>query len=147
MTYKLVLFFFRGGTFRGVFDHLGELRSLIPSRVNLMALTATATKTLRHQVCVVLGMVEYDLDKPNVYLECQELQSIAETLLPVADELKKQRTSMPRTIIFCKKRVICSQIYSFFRYYLREEFTKPPGKNESSPKFRYTPRCQRKKSY
>ncbi len=64
-----------------------KLDALVPSRIKMMALTATATKTLRQQICHVLGMFDYVLvekspDKPNVYLECQEFQSIVETFLP-----------------------------------------------------------------
>ena len=34
---------------------------------------------------------------------------------------------MKRIIIFCKKRILCNQIYSFFLYFLHDEFTDPPG--------------------
>ena len=34
--------FFRGDKFRLAYDHLGDLRSLLSSHVNIMALTATA---------------------------------------------------------------------------------------------------------
>lgn len=99
---------FRGGTFRTLFDRLGELRSLVPSRINFMALTATATKTLRLEICTILGMKDYTLverspDKANVYLACQEFQSIVETFAPIAEKLKNERIAMGRIIIFCKK--------------------------------------------
>ncbi len=38
------------------FSMLGEVRSLIPGRVNIMALTATATKLTRQKVVRILGM-------------------------------------------------------------------------------------------
>ena len=41
----------------------------------------------------------------------------------IADTLKKERLNM---IIFCKQRLLCSQLYSFFKFLLREEFTEPP---------------------
>ena len=46
----------RGDEFRVEFSHLGEVWSLIPEHVNIMALTATATRTLRSDVCYILGM-------------------------------------------------------------------------------------------
>lgn len=53
-----------GDEFRVAFAHIGELRSLLPSEVRVMALTATATKsTLRHvqarlsmQMLIVVGL-------------------------------------------------------------------------------------------
>ena len=37
---------YRGDDFRELFKRIGELRAIIPSTVNMMAVTATATKTL-----------------------------------------------------------------------------------------------------
>ena len=45
-----------GETFRWLLLRVGEVRSLIPLVVYLMALTATATKQLRGNVARVLGM-------------------------------------------------------------------------------------------
>ncbi len=53
--------FFRGGSFRCAFDEVGDIRALVPSRIKMMALTATATKTLRQEICHVLGMFDYVL--------------------------------------------------------------------------------------
>ena len=36
--------YFRGDSFRKTFAIIGEVRSIIPSHVNIMALTITATK-------------------------------------------------------------------------------------------------------
>ena len=48
----------RGQSFRKVFAHLGEVRSLIPEDVRVVALTATATVHTRKAVCKLLGMVD-----------------------------------------------------------------------------------------
>lgn len=50
------------------------MRSLIPKTVNVMALTATATKTTRREVCKVLGMIKPSVvavspNKPNIKYE------------------------------------------------------------------------------
>ena len=37
---------------------IGEAHSLVHKNVHIMALTATATKTTRHQVCRGLGMAQ-----------------------------------------------------------------------------------------
>ena len=46
----------RGNEFRVEFSHLGEVLSLLPPNVKIMVLTATATITLRSEVCGVLWM-------------------------------------------------------------------------------------------
>lgn len=51
----------RGSTFRTLYSQVGELRSLIPSHTQMMALTATATRTLRCDVFTLLGMRNYSL--------------------------------------------------------------------------------------
>ncbi len=50
-----LLFWCRGDSFRLEFSNLGEVSSLLPS-VNTMALTATATKETRKELCRSLGM-------------------------------------------------------------------------------------------
>jgi len=46
-----------GSQFRTAFAQIGTLRSLIPTSVNVMALTATATKETFHVVSEALAMV------------------------------------------------------------------------------------------
>ena len=52
-----------GTDFRKVFAQIGDVRSLIPNSVKLMALTATATLESYHVVTHRLAMVE-----PQLYL-------------------------------------------------------------------------------
>ena len=106
-----------------------------------MALTATATNKLRKEVCTILGMpdpcvIELSPDKTNVFLACYKFTSIVETFGPIADKLKAERVNMGRIIIFCKKRDTCNQIYSFFLYCLRNEFTEPPNESIAVPEYR-----------
>lgn len=91
----------------------------MPSGTAMMALTATATTRSRIEICFRLGMndpfvVQSSPDKPNVYLCCDEFQSISASFGPLAEQLKCERTQMGRVIIFFKKLTLCSQIYSFF---------------------------------
>ena len=46
----------RGESFRKVLLRIGELRSLVPPTVKLMALTATVTHPLLNEVKTILGM-------------------------------------------------------------------------------------------
>ena len=36
-------------------------------------------------------------------------------------------SSMPRTIIFCRRYVECARMYGLFEQYLSDSFTDPPG--------------------
>lgn len=71
MTPLHCLFYYRGDSFRQEFSKLGELRSLIPGGVKIMALTATATVATRKSICKSLGLVKPVIvsaspDKPNI---------------------------------------------------------------------------------
>ena len=50
-------FITRGTTFWKTFARIGEVRSIIPQRVHVMALTNTATKAMRKDIMQKLGMV------------------------------------------------------------------------------------------
>ena len=50
------MYTFRGNSFRETYQRLGEIKSLIPPHVHVMALTATASNTTRNQVYRLLGM-------------------------------------------------------------------------------------------
>jgi len=78
---------YRGDDFRKEFSHLGEMRSVLPTAVNILALTATATRTMRRDILKTLGMTDplvitASPDKPNVkflfspmyYLKCHSAQ-------------------------------------------------------------------------
>ena len=93
--------YFRGDSFRRAFVVIGEDRSIIPSHVNIMALTATATKeTLEVVKChlclvnpVIIGLSP---NRPNIKLyanECKDLQSFCQHL---SDELKVKRLNHPK---------------------------------------------------
>lgn len=134
-----IIFIYRGETFRQVFRQLGDIRAIVPSRINIMALTATATEATRREVCRVLGMsnpvvVETSPDKPHVFLRCSEFTSIVDVFLPITEQLKVDRVNMGRLIIFCI--ALCSQVYSFFKYIMGPAFTEPPNYPISQPQYR-----------
>ena len=122
----------RGEYFRREFSNLGQVRSLIPSTVNIMALTATATKTTRNKIIAILGMlspkvVSVSPEKSNITYWVRQKSSIEEVFTPIADKLKHKRANMPRVIIFCKRCEECAMLYQFFLSNLEEEFTEPVG--------------------
>ena len=109
---------------------IGEIRSIIPPGVHVMALTATATKKLRYAVSAAIGMrnpfvVAVAPCKRNLMYSVSTLVSVEETLQPLVYRLYKERTTMPRTIIYCRSYDVCADIYMFFRSRLGDYFTEP----------------------
>lgn len=95
-----------------------------------MALTATATKTLRKQVSDMLGMkntvlVSVSPDKSNVKYLVAKHTTIEKTFGPFANQLYDLQLEVGRTIIFCQKLDDCCNLYRFFRERLGHRFTFP----------------------
>lgn len=106
--------------FRRVLLRVGEIRSLLPSEVSMLALTATATITLRKHVISILGMrnpyiVSLSPCKENITYNVINFKSIIETFTPLLKSLLLYRTNAPRVIIFCQKIGQCSIYMNFSR--------------------------------
>ena len=95
----------QGESFRSAFAQLGEVRSLSPEAVHIMALTATATKATHSAVCHKLGMLHPVVvsQPPNrlniVYSVIVNPGSIEETFEPLVQEIRRNRTETERAII------------------------------------------------
>ena len=64
---------YRGDEFRKDYARLGEMRSVLSATVNIMALTATVTKTLQEEICTALKMKNptiVSVSKPNITPLC-----------------------------------------------------------------------------
>lgn len=121
---------FRGDTFRTVLSQIGELRSLIPPQVHIMALTATATSYVRLSVSKTLGMKEpVVISAPpclaNVTYIVNDFTSIEDNLMYLVDKLKTEGISMGRVIIYCKRVQDCADLYIFFKENLGSYFLSP----------------------
>ena len=105
---------------------MGEVRSLIPSNIHIMAMTATATTTTRNQVIAILGLVNpvvvaVSPDKSNISYALRQKVNIEVVFAPLVVKLSTLR---PRVIIFCRE---CAQLYRFFLSSMKEKFTEPAG--------------------
>ena len=133
LSFTYVYYYPYGGqTFRAVLDCIGEVRSILPGSLNVMALIATATKTLRYSVTRAIGMHDpYILAKSpckkNMMYSVSKFEALATTFKPVVEKLKSERISMPKIIIYGKSFSICVDIYLFFRAELGESITKLIG--------------------
>ena len=97
-----------------------------------MALTATATRSLRKCVCTTLGMhdpyiITVSPDKSNLIFQVQPYESLETTFLPLITMLKEKRVTMDRTIVYCQQQDVCARLYLIFRLHLASEFTEPIG--------------------
>ena len=149
LDYQILFFFstwyviiLRGKTFRKEFSDIGEIRSIVPRRVRLMALTATATLSTRKFIIKNLNMqgtaVVYvpPLKKNITYFVADKpIGGISEAFQPIVDRLKRERT-MNRIIIFCRTYNEVISIHSFFEYALGEYFTEPKGSQANYVKYR-----------
>ena len=84
----------RGETFRREFLTIGEARSLIPSHVNVMALTATVTKSTCVQVYKLLGMVQPKVvsispNRKNIKYSVVVASNIEENFAPLVEEVRR----------------------------------------------------------
>lgn len=127
IMYAHLTFNCRGDSFREDFGRLGELRSILPPKVNVMALTATATHTLRSSILKTLGMVDPFIiskspHKENISFSVSEFQSIEESFTPLAKELIDKQQHADRTIVFCQRLNDCANVFAFFKSYLGQKF-------------------------
>ena len=90
-----LLLYYGSDEFRTEFYHRGEVRSLVPPQVNVVALTATAAKSLRTRVCCTLGMkdpyvVTISPHKCNIVLCVSPFGTQDSTFRPVIERLPSQ---------------------------------------------------------
>lgn len=124
--------FSRGEKFRTEFSHLNEVRSIIPTTVKIMALTATATKSTRSFIIRSLSMQKPEIiyippAKDNIlYTVIDKPSAVSDFFQPIVEKLKVER-NMGRVIIFCKTYNNVIMIYQYFKEALGEYYTEPKG--------------------
>lgn len=106
--------------------------SILPEKVKIMALTATATKSSREHIISVLQMnapkiVAVIPSKDNIKYSVRQFQSIEECVAPVVGNILKYGTACDKTIVFCSKREICSYVFIHMKSLLGSKSTYPCG--------------------
>ena len=86
----------RGDSFRKDFSHIGEVRSILPSHVKIMALTATAMANTRKyvvsQLCMEDPAVVYmPPAKSNIFYAVEERPAMGLIVHRIADDLIKHQ--------------------------------------------------------
>jgi len=112
-------------------QRLGEVQSLLPQHVHILALTATATKSLCTSVANILGMVKQPITialspcKPNIIYNTGTYRTAIETFEPLVKRLKEDREESPRLIIYCQSFNMCANVYVYLSRSLGCEVTEP----------------------
>ena len=86
-------------------ERLGEIRSLLPSHVRMLALTATATKSVISSVSLMLGLespvaIALSPSKANLIYNVGTFFDVEKTFKPLLQCLKADR-------------VVCAQIFLY----------------------------------
>lgn len=89
-------YFSRGDEFRKTFAELGSIRSLLPSKVSILTLTATATQQTMKCVISHTAMQDPSNIKLSVHL-CPSIPKLCEWL---AKELLEKRSTASKTVVF-----------------------------------------------
>ena len=104
-----------------------------------MALTATASRTLRTKVMKTLGMrnasiVSVSPDKRNIMYIVKRFSTLEECFGHLADELVHKQNHMDKVLIFCRTIDDCSTLYFYLKRKLLTagSFTFPDGSPDLS---------------
>ena len=87
----------------------------------MMALTATAARTLQRQVTKALGMkhpytISVPPNQPNIMYVVTQFESVGNSFQQIAQKLYLMQISMGRIIIFCQRYDDCAKIYLNMHY-------------------------------
>ncbi len=121
-----------GDKFRVAFARIGDLRSLVPTNVKMLVLTATATPETVRVVSERLSMknvvvVALPPNRPNIMYKVQPLQNLEHFTTSLSTDLRRRGIAFPKTVIFCQKYTDCAQLYLVIRKKLGSAFTHPCG--------------------
>ena len=115
-----------------LFAEIGDIRSLLPKSINILALTATATKETLKCVTSRLSLEDPAViglppDRPNIKYVVKPVVSILELCNQFCDELILKRMDMPKTILFCRSLQHCATFFVTMKRLLGKNLTEPPG--------------------
>jgi ATP-dependent DNA helicase RecQ len=122
-----------GEVFREWYGKVSQLRSLAPTNTPVLALTATSTLNVRTKIIQHLGMgscavVQGSLDRPNIRYSAVKVSRDLELAFGwLLQEIETKRTSLPRTVIFCRSIKTCASLFKLFLSHLREKSYEPVG--------------------
>ncbi len=116
---------FRSPTFRPSYARLNEIRALIPPGVPMVALTATVTRSVKADVISKLELggckeVSVSPNRDNIYYEVRRRDTIESDFAYIISTLKIANIKATRTIVYCRTKNMCADLYQYFHRTLGE---------------------------
>ena len=116
--------------FRAMYGRLVELKEMLSPDTRLVMVTATATKNTIQTVLATLGttpdetlLIHRNPVKKNIFYRVRYIskdEPRAVIFNALIEKFKSDKTNLPRTLIFCPTRQICSLLYNTFLIELGE---------------------------
>lgn len=121
-----------GDQFRRSFARIGNLRSLLPKGVNVLALTATATEETLAVVIKRLSMhnitvVAMPPCRDNICYILKSGFNIQDFTDEIVKEFLQRRINFPKTIVYVRSYKDCATLYQLLKSKMGLEFTEPVG--------------------
>ena len=121
-----------GDQFRRSFTRIGDLRSILPKNVNVLALTATATTETLSAVIERLSMhsvsvVALPPCQNNIYFTLKLNSDVQDFTDSIVQELLQMRLNFPKTIVYIRSYVDCITVYQLVKSKMGINFTEPAG--------------------
>ena len=124
--------------FRKWCGRVGEIRSLLPQGVPLLALTATATAATRKRIKNLLSFKQgmeiiVSPNRKNVKLVIKKVTSdIACNFSWLVEEVSRKGVECARTLIYVKDYQTCGELYNFFMNSLQDKAYWPTNSPKKS---------------
>ena len=111
--------FIGGDVFRKSIRQIGEIRGLLPAGVNIMALSASATRTVRCVVSKRLSLhnpfiLAIPSCRSNIKYSVVKFTSMHEALIGYVDDVRLHKNDTERMIIYCNTFKQCCDVRDFF---------------------------------
>ena len=123
-----------GDQFRKTFARIGHLRSLIPKTVNVLALTATATRDTLSVVVERLSMHNVTIaaippSRDNILykIKTRDSSQVYAFTDEIVEEISSTRLDYAKTVVYVRTYKDCINLYQLLKSKLGENFTKPIG--------------------
>lgn len=128
----------RKDPFRKWCGAVGEIRSLLPQGLPMLALTATASAGTRNKVIEMLSLnksvqivVSPNRDNIKLYLE-KVKNDISDNFMWLVNELEQKQLDCPKVLIYVRDYQRCSEIYHLFMQSLGAKAYFPLCANKTS---------------
>ena len=118
--------------FRQWYGNFGELRSLVPSDIKFLILTATATKSTTESIFDSLRLsvkntytIQRSPNRPNLYYSIQNIDinmPVEIVFSRLIDEMSRKGIKTDRALICCQTRKQCGLLFRMFELNLKDKF-------------------------